>query len=466
VSACAAPDEFAEPAEPPFEPSRADRRAGVAGPKKAEAAKAAAVAKKADATPEKELTLLEQLCIRINTHQEGNKGRPVKRMPTVTPEQMRAQVKARGPRKWLLEGLWMETTALLIGADEKFGKSICVLDLAVSLASGTPWMNAISVQLTGPVIIWVLEDDDSEVLRRLDAICTARGLDLDELPIYVCFLAPNLSSAESLLAMEYEIALHQPIAAIIDPLYLAIGEKGDGSDLYGMGPILNGFKNICRPYRCAPVLLSHWNKTGEGTGRSRITGVGTTHWARTIVSASSAGTPDIERFETTAEAADEDGSDKPVTQLRVTSTLRFEFSGNSFPAQNLIVRRRMWADDPLDLDSPLHYEAELVEAASTGADQGPPKLNALTAAARVLVALEKSQTWMSAAQIQKWDALNLPLTAKGVANALRTTTVAGALAKHAEAAAIQRDGENGQTAFYASPDVLAEFDRHHAERPF
>jgi hypothetical protein len=71
--------------------------------------------------------------------------------------------------------------------------------------------------------------------------------------------------------------------------------------------------------------------------------------------------------------------------------LDIDFQGDEIPETTTRIRRRVWADDPGDLSSALHYEVIAIEW-----DDGPqdPELQGLSPSAkRVLAVLESDADW-------------------------------------------------------------------------
>lgn len=73
------------------------------------------------------------------------------------------------PREWLVQDRLPLGVVGLLAAAGKTGKSMAVLQLSVSAASGVPWLG-MPMGHTGSVLILSAEDDRSEVWRRLRAI--------------------------------------------------------------------------------------------------------------------------------------------------------------------------------------------------------------------------------------------------------------------------------------------------------
>ena len=95
-------------------------------------------------------------------------------------------------RRWLIEPLWIHAGVGTIGGLPKSCKSWLGLDMAVSVASGTPCLDTFPVRDPGGVLLYMAEDAGSLVKARLRGLCRHRGLDLNSLPIDV-ITAPVIS---------------------------------------------------------------------------------------------------------------------------------------------------------------------------------------------------------------------------------------------------------------------------------
>ena len=81
-------------------------------------------------------------------------------------------------KRWLVDELWGEKAVGLIGGVPKSFKTFLGLDLAVSVASGTPALGHFPVECRGPVLIYLAEDALGDLQDRVSGICSHRGLDL------------------------------------------------------------------------------------------------------------------------------------------------------------------------------------------------------------------------------------------------------------------------------------------------
>ena len=214
--------------------------------------------------------------------------------------------------EYLIDGLWPEDAYGVLGAEDKAGKTWSICDLAVSVASDTPWLGRYRCK-QGSVLLLFGEGGERNLMRRLDAIGRGRELTLGEFEeqVRVSLAVPRLDNKAHLAAFESELEHCSPRVVLLDPLYLAAG-GGTGKDLYAMGESLQAIQVICQQASAALVVCTHWNKGGEGTGPGRFTGVGPGAWGRVLGSAA------VEQRH-----ADPDG--------RSTVTLLWEFAGARSP---------------------------------------------------------------------------------------------------------------------------------------
>lgn len=185
-------------------------------------------------------------------------------------------------RKWAVEGLIPSGTVTLLGGDGGTGKSLLALQLAVSAASGTSWLDRAAT--AGPVVYISAEDDDDELHRRLDDVTRAEGL-----PYPAKLVMRSLAGKDALLAsipatngplkpsdlfaeVEYCLGVNQPVLLVLDTLAdLFPGNENDRAQARQFIGMLRG---LAIEHECAVVLLSHPSLSGmnSGTGTSGSTG--------------------------------------------------------------------------------------------------------------------------------------------------------------------------------------------------
>jgi AAA domain len=281
-----------------------------------------------------------------------------------------ARVAAAGEPRWLIQGLWPADAYGVLAAQEKAGKTWAALDLAVSVATGQPWLDHFACPTPGPVLVFLGEGGERATVRRIEAIATAKGVDPDQLAdqLRLCFRVPRLAApgaGSELAAIQAELEAHPAGLVVLDPLYLAAA-GASGANLYDMGAVLQAIQGVCQAAGCALLVVTHWNKTGDGRGADRISGAGPAAWARVICS-----------IAVHYRGSDPDGAS--------TVVLGVELIGGEIADTRFRIRRRVHAEDPADLGTPLSYAVEVLTA-DDDEDLEP-----------AAAALSKSRQWVLAA---------------------------------------------------------------------
>ena len=343
-----------------------------------------------------------------------------------------ARVDAAGPPAWLIEGLWPGDAYGVLAAEDKAGKTWAALDLGVSVAAGHPWFGRFACPTPGRVLVFLGEGGERSIVRRLRAISAHKAVDLDQLAaepgLRLCFRVPKLRDGGDLAELEAELGQRPARLVILDPLYLAAAGQANGGNLYEMGALLTPIQAICQHAGAALVVVTHWNKTGEGTGPKRITGAGPSAWGRVLASAA------VAHRGTTPQGAS-------------AVVLGFELVGGEIADTRFRVRRTVHALDPADLASPLEYTAEvLADDDPAGTDPGDPTAGLRPSCGWVLAALRAGGPMQTVKQLGDTTA------AQG--HALKQRTIQAALADLEAAGLAEGTDDPGGRARYWSPVTL------------
>jgi hypothetical protein len=165
--------------------------------------------------------------------------------------------------RWLVTGLWSEQAVGIVGGEPKCCKSFLALDLAVSVASGTPCLRRFVVPKAGRVLLYAAEDALHIVRRRLDGIASAAGValaDLDIQVITVPVLRLDLKADRRNLADTVDRL--RPRLLILDPFVRLhrIDENASGE----VAPLLAYLRELQRRYGVAVLVVHHAKKGGAG----------------------------------------------------------------------------------------------------------------------------------------------------------------------------------------------------------
>lgn len=298
------------------------------------------------------------------------------RLRPISVAEMRRQVRESGPRAWAVEGILPESTQSAEAGQRKLGKSWLTTDLAVSVATGTPYLGAFRTTIA-PVVLYASEFERSSMSVRLEAVCRSKGLnpdaDLDFL--HVCFTPPQLlrrEDVDDVAAFARERDAHLVLG---DPFYKSAGGV-KLNDLASAGAALNDLTEALASFRCGLRFTHHARKAG-GEGLDLFSGVGLVEWARAV------------------SVVRPDGSRRRGLDGFRERDLLVEVEGSDIPDRTLRVTLRLRGSDDATLDSPVDYEVT-----ATDAEDAEPGARLSVGKRRVLAVLSDSAE-MSTRQVQE-----------------------------------------------------------------
>jgi hypothetical protein len=169
----------------------------------------------------------------------------------------------QGAQRWLIEELWGVSCVGLIGGSPKVGKSWLGLDMAVSVATGTPCMGAFRVNEPGPVLVYLAEDALPVVRERVAGLARQRGLVLDGMDVHVITEpALRLDREPDRSRLMASAAALAPRLILLDPLVrLHAAHENDATEI---AQLLSYFRDLQRRLETAVILVHHTRKNGGG----------------------------------------------------------------------------------------------------------------------------------------------------------------------------------------------------------
>ncbi len=168
-------------------------------------------------------------------------------------------------QKWLIENLWTAQAVGIVGGSPKCLKSFLTLEMAVSVASGSPCLATFPVAQAGPVLLYAAEDSLSEVRLRLESLAYHHERALDTLDI-------NVIAADSLYLdrtidqdrLTTTVQLCHPALLILDPLVRlhTVDENVAGQ----MAALLGYLRALQRQTGVAVLVVHHARKQASAAG--------------------------------------------------------------------------------------------------------------------------------------------------------------------------------------------------------
>jgi len=165
--------------------------------------------------------------------------------------------------RWLIEELWADQAVGIVGGEPKCFKSFLVLDIVVSVASGAPCLRRFPVRRTGPVLLFPAEDAPCDVRSRLDGLCAAANLAIENLDLYL-ITAPRLAldRASDRRRLRRTVQSVRPVLLVLDPLIRL--HNGDENQACDIAPILAFLRELQRRFAMAVILVHHARKDAHG----------------------------------------------------------------------------------------------------------------------------------------------------------------------------------------------------------
>lgn len=183
-----------------------------------------------------------------------------------------------GPSEWAVERIWGHQSYGFVAGEPKTYKSTLTTDLAVSVATATPFLGHFDVVHPGGVLI-VQEENTQNIQRsRFLNILRERGLtgkvhDVGragievtmptECPVYSLDRTGfNFGSKRKRRALEQEVATLQPALLVIDPLQMVMGDLSLRSET-DVAKALGWLNYLNNTYHCGILIVHHYHKRRE-----------------------------------------------------------------------------------------------------------------------------------------------------------------------------------------------------------
>jgi len=171
--------------------------------------------------------------------------------------------------RWLVEPLWARAAVGVLGGSPKCCKSWLALELAVSVAAGTPCLGAFAARDPGPVLLYMAEDAAPVVKARLTGICRARKVELAALPIHVITVPVlRLDRGRDQARLREAVRRYAPRLLILDPFVRL--HRIDENDAGEVSALLGYLRALQRQLDVAVLVVHHARKNGSGRAQAGL----------------------------------------------------------------------------------------------------------------------------------------------------------------------------------------------------
>lgn len=178
--------------------------------------------------------------------------------------------------RWLVESLWAQAAVGFAAGLPKLGKTWLGLDIALSVATGTPCLGRFAVPDPGDVLVYLAEDHPASLRKRLDGLCRQRGLPLGQVPIHV-ITAPalRLDLERDRVRLEQTLGRIRPRLLVLDPLVRL--HRRDENHSGDVAELLAFLRELQRAHDLAVLVVHHMRKNGAGQAGQALRGSGDFH---------------------------------------------------------------------------------------------------------------------------------------------------------------------------------------------
>jgi len=167
-------------------------------------------------------------------------------------------------QRWLIDHLWSHQAVGIIGGSPKSGKTWLALEMAVSVASGSPCLTTFAVTSPGPVLLYAAEDSASALRERVQTLAQIHGVDFQRLDLHLITVDTlRLDRPDHQDRLEATLQVYKPALLILDPLVRvhAIDENIAGQ----VAALLGYLRSLQRKTGAAITLVHHVRKNVSAT---------------------------------------------------------------------------------------------------------------------------------------------------------------------------------------------------------
>ncbi len=166
---------------------------------------------------------------------------------------------------WLIERLWTHQAVGIIGGSPKSCKTWLALEMAVSVASGSPCLDTFAVFSPGPVLLYAAEDSAATLRSRVETLARLHKVNFERLDVHIITVdSLRLDHPDHQDRLESTLHVYKPALLVLDPLVRvhAIDENVAGQ----VAALLGYLRSLQRKTGTAIALVHHVRKNASPTG--------------------------------------------------------------------------------------------------------------------------------------------------------------------------------------------------------
>jgi hypothetical protein len=163
--------------------------------------------------------------------------------------------------QWLIEGLWTEEAVGIVSGQPKLGKTWLALDLALSVATGTPALGKYPVPRPGPVLLFAAEDPPAALRARLEGLSSRRNLRIESVAVNLILASSlRLDTLDDQARLAETVARYRPRLLVLDPFVRL--HRIDENRALEVSGVLAYLRQLQRQEHLAILVVHHARKAG------------------------------------------------------------------------------------------------------------------------------------------------------------------------------------------------------------
>lgn len=167
-------------------------------------------------------------------------------------------------RDYLIEDFMVRGEPMIIGGASKSLKTSIALDIALSIATGTKFMDRFEVKEPRSVMFLSGESGESTLQDSLRLMAESKGIEFSEINrLEIGFKLPKLDDLKCVDDLIEELKRKQIDILFVDPLYRSLRIGDAASNVYAMGAQLELIAERINKSGITAVLLHHFRKQGK-----------------------------------------------------------------------------------------------------------------------------------------------------------------------------------------------------------
>lgn len=166
----------------------------------------------------------------------------------------RADLKNLPPPKWLVKNMFQQGSFNVIYGQPASGKTFVALDIGLSVATGTPFLDH---AITQGSVIYLAGEGHSGLNSRVSAWEVEHGMQVET----ISFIGdcPNFQDRAEIAQLIKQLEPYQPTLIIVDTLarHMVGGDENSAKD---MGQVIQAADALRQAFDCAVLVIHHTGK--------------------------------------------------------------------------------------------------------------------------------------------------------------------------------------------------------------